>query len=328
MSYSGTIASTVFSTRKVIEAAARRCRMPPSTLTTEHVQIANDELWLLLSSMPLRGEQLWTRERVLVPVYEGQNYSVMPAGTYDLANTNFRYLQEPNGTVTSSSTVYEIVFSESTTITTFGVKWSAAAAPIAIEYSDDGSSWTTSATYSPTEGAGEWSWYDLNPVVSATYYRVRATAGALSYSRMFFGNMPTSIPLGQINADDWSNLSNRVFPGQRITQFWFDRQVPQPVLHIWPMPDATAELGQLEIWRRRLIMDVGSMTEELEAPVWWYDAIVSGLAARMARAFDEVNPDLIGGLDAEAETRLNLALYGESDGAPTRLVPNISAYTR
>jgi len=328
MSFSGTTAQTVFQTRSVIETAARRCRMPPSTMTAEHVQIANDELYLLLMALPLNGEQLWTRERILVPLYEGQNYAVMPVGTYDIANANFRSLQEPSGTTTESSTIYEIQYEDTTTITTVGIKWAAAAVPIALEYSDDGSTWTTSAEYSPDAAAGEWTWYDLSPVASAVYYRIRVTAGAMSYSRVFFGNTPNSIPMGPINADDYSNLPNRTFPSQRVTQFWFDRQVAQPVLRLWPSPDATAELGQLELWRRRTIMDVGTMTQEIEAPVWWYDAIVAGLAKRVARAFQEVNPDFIPQIDADAQLALDKAQFGESDGAPTRLVPNISAYTR
>lgn len=328
MSYSNTIGSTVFSTRKVTETAARRCRMPPSTLTAEHWEIAKNELWLLLMSLPLNGDQLWTRERILVPIYENQNHVTLPTGTYDIANANFRYLTEPEGTATESSTIYSIQYDEATTITTFGIKWAAAAVPIAIEYSDDGVDWTTSATYSPDEASGEWSWYDVDPVASAVYFRVRVTSGAMSYDRVFFGNNPVSIPMGPINADDWSNLPNRTFTGQRITQYWFDRQVPSPVLRLWPMPDATAELGQLELWRRRSIMDVGTMTQEIEAPLWWYDAIVAGLAARFGRSCEEVNPDLISGLDADAERQLLRAQYGESDGAPSRLVPNISAYTR
>lgn len=55
MAYSGTISQTIFDTRRVIENAARRCKMPPQTLTAEHIDVANDQLYLMLSALANQG---------------------------------------------------------------------------------------------------------------------------------------------------------------------------------------------------------------------------------------------------------------------------------
>ena len=56
MAYSNTVSQTVFNTRKVIENAIRRCKLPAETITAEHVDIVNDQLYLLLSDLANLGE--------------------------------------------------------------------------------------------------------------------------------------------------------------------------------------------------------------------------------------------------------------------------------
>ena len=68
MAYSGTVSQTTFDTRRVIEHAARRCRMPAQTLTSEHVDIANDNLYLLLSALANEGAPLWCIQKTIYPL--------------------------------------------------------------------------------------------------------------------------------------------------------------------------------------------------------------------------------------------------------------------
>ena len=327
MAFSGTVSATVFDTRKVIESAARRCKVRPQVLTTEHVEIANNELFLLLSSLANKGVQLWCLERQIYPLYDGVNRVVLDVGTVDTANTNLRTLEPVTGTDTDSATQRETVFATSTLVSTIGIKWSAASAPIAIERSDDGASWTQVQTQTPTASAGEWTWYDLDSVVASLYIRVRATSGTLDFERIFYGNSPTEIELARINRDDYTNLPNQVFKSDRPTQFWFDRQVRQPVLRLWPSPNAAAETSQVIVWRERHIQDVGSMTQELEVPQRWYDAIVADLAYRLCMEFAEASPDLIPLLKSVRDEAMYHAQQEERDDSPMKILPNISPYT-
>ena len=327
MAYSGTVSQTTFNTRRVIENAARRCKMPAQSLSAEHIDIANDQLYLLLSELSNRGIQLWTIEKQIYPLYNGVGQITTDIGTVDILNSNLRTLQQVTGINTTTSTSRMVDFTDDAVVSTVGIKWSAASAPISLQRSDDAVTWTTVQTETPSATAGEWTWYDMASAVASRYFRILATSGTLDFERIYLGNTPTEIPLARLNRDDYTNLPNKVFTSNRPLQFWFDRQVTQPVMNLWPIPNEEAEVYQVIIWRQRYIMDVGTMTQEIEVPQRWYEAIVSLLAARLAAEFIEVDAALVGPLDQKAERALYIAQQEERDNSPMTIAPNISMYT-
>jgi hypothetical protein len=327
MAYSNTVSQTVFNTRRVIENAARRCKLTAQSLTPEHVDIANDQLFMLLSDLSNRGIQLWCIEKQIYPLYNGLGDLVLDTGTVDVLNSNLRTLQEVTGINYDTSTTRTVNFTTQTFVTTVGVKWTANAVPIALERSNDGLVWETVQTETPTATAGQWTWFDLESSVATTYFRVRATSGTLSFSLVYLANTPTEIPLARLNRDDYTNLPNKSFQSNRPLQYWFDRQVQQPVMHLWPVPNEAADVYQIVLWRQRYIMDVGTMTEEIEVPQRWYEAVVAMLAARLALEYIEVDPSMISMLDAKAKESLYFAQMEERDNSPIMILPNIAMYT-
>lgn len=328
MAYSGTVSQTTFNTRRVIENAARRCKLPAQSLTSEHVDIANDQLFLLLSDLSNRGIQLWCIEKQIYPLYDGHGNITMDTGTVDILNSNLRTLQQVTGTNYDTSTEREVAFATPTAITTVGVLWSDTSVPLALERSVDGATWTVIQTETPSAVAGEWTWFDLDSSVAEQFFRVRATSGTLGFSQIYLGNMPNEIPLARLSRDDYTNLPNKTFQSNRPLQYWFDRQVQRPIMHLWPVPNAQAETYQIVLWRQRYIMDVGTMTEEIEVPQRWYDAIVAMLAAKLAMEYVEVDANLIPLLDGKAKEALYFAQQEERDNSPMMILPNIAIYTR
>jgi hypothetical protein len=110
--------------------------------------------------------------------------------------------------------------------------------------------------------------------------------------------------------------------------YWFQRDLPQPVINIWPVPNDATSAGSLTVWRHRHIMDVGTLQNDLEIPQRWLDAIVAGLAARLAWRFSEVDMNIIPVLEAKAKETLMAAWDGDNDGSSTFYQPYITAYTR
>jgi hypothetical protein len=328
MAYSNTVSQTVFNTRKVIENAIRRCKLPAESITAEYVDIANDQLYLLLSDLANMGAPLWCIEKQIIPLYNGVGDVVLDTKVVDILNSNLRQLQTVSGVDTTTSTTHTIAFGGDTFVTTVGVKWLAASVPIALERSPDNIVWETIQTENPVATTGEWTWFDLESSVATPYFRVRATSGTLSFEEIYTGNMPTEIPLARMNRDDYTNLPNKYFQSNRPLQYWYDRLIPNPVMHLWPVPNSGADTSQLVIWIQRYIMDVGTMTQELEVPQRWYEAIVSMLAAKMAMEIVEVDVGMIGMLDAKAQQALYTAQAEERDNSPMMIAPNIAMYTR
>lgn len=329
MAYSGTVSQTNFNTRRVIENAARRCKLPAQSLTPEHVDIANDQLYLLLSDLSNRGIQLWCIEKTLYPLYEGQSDITTITGTVDILNSNLRTLQQATGVNTTTAQSVRTQFTTPTVVSTVGIQWSAASGGVlSLQRSDDGVTWTTVQTETPVASAGEWTWFDLDTSVASLYFRITTSAPALSYSRVYLGNTPTEIPLARLSRDDYTNLPNKTFSSNRPLQFWLDRQVQRPVMNLWPVPNAAAEVMQVVVWAQRHIMDVGTMTQDIEVPQRWYEAIVAMLAARLAMEYIEVDAGLIGMLDQKAKESLYFAQQEERDNSPMMILPNISMYTK
>jgi len=328
MAFSGTVSQTTFTTRRVIENACRRCLLPAEKITSETVDIAKDQLFLLLADWGNNGPQLWTIEKQIYPLYAGVSALTLDLGTIDVLNSNLRWLQPVTGTNTAASTTYTTAFSAATFVSTIGAQWAAASVPLALERSPDGSTWTTIQTEAPAAVAGEWSWFDLDTVAASAYYRIRATTGTLSLASVYFGNTPTEIPLYRMNRDDYTSLPNKTFQSNRPLQYWFDRQVRQPVMHLWPVPDSTASAQQIVLWRTRHIMDVGTLTQEIEVPQRWYEALVAGLAAKLVYELAEVDPSRGPMLDAKAAQALASAQSEERDNSPIMIAPNISPYTK
>lgn len=328
MAYSETISQTVFTTDRVLRSAVRRTKLPAAQLTSEDWSIAGDELYLMLGSLANQGVPLWCIQKVIQPLYDGISASVLPLGIVDVLNSNLRSLSKVTGTITNSATTSTVVFADSTAVTTVGVLWSAAAVAIALERSNDGVTWTTVQSETPTVASGEWSWYDLYSSVATTRFRVRATTGTLGFTDIYLGNNPTEMPLSRMNRDQYANMPNKSYKSARPLQFWFDRQIPYPIMHLWPAPNASATTSQLTLLCHRHIMDVGSLTQELEVPQRWYDAIVAGLAARLGRELIAVDPAIIPQLDSDAAKALYSAQMEERDNSPVMIAPNIAMYSR
>lgn len=328
MAYSGTVSQTTFNTRRVIEHAARRCKMSPQALSAEHVDVANDLLYLLLSDLANQGAPLWCIQKSIYPLYNGVSQIVTYSGTVDILNSNLRWLQQVTGTDVDTTTTRITEFDSSTQVSTVGILWSASAVPVEFSRSDDGLIWEVIQSEVPSASAGEWTWYDLNSAVAANYFRVRATSGTLGFSQIYLGNTPTEIPLARLNRDDYTNLPNKSFQSNRPLQYWLDRQSLSPVMNLWPVPNDAATVMQVVVWAHRHIMDVGTMTQEIEVPQRWYETIVAMLAAKMAMEYIEIDSAMVPALDAKAQATLYQTQQEERDNSPLNIAPSIGAYTR
>jgi hypothetical protein len=328
MAYSNTVSQTVFTTQRVIDNAVRRCRVPAEQITAETISIANDQLYLILSDLANQGVPLWCIQKCIYPLYEGTPTITTYTGTVDLLNTNLRTLQEVTGTNFDTPTNHTVLFSGAVPVSSVGILWSAASVPVSLQRSTDGVNWTIIQNEDQSASAGEWTWFDLGSSVPTQFFRVAAVTGTLGFSQIYLGNTPTEIPMARMNRDDYTNLPNKTFQSNRPLQFWLDRQAQSPVLNLWPVPNAQATVYQVVTWVQRHIMDVGTMTQQVEVPQRWYEALVAMLAAKMAMEMIEVDPQMIPILDAKAAQALAVAQAEERDNSPIMFAPNISPYTR
>ena len=84
----------------------------------------------------------------------------------------------------------------------------------------------------------------------------------------------------------------------------------------------------MTVWYSRNIMDVGSLSGEIEIPDRWYLAIQSMLAHQMSMELPGIATERIMYLEKMADKYLYDAEQEERDKSPIYYSPNISVYTR
>lgn len=315
----------------MIDHALRRCRLPAQLITGEMIDVALDLLYLMLSEWANRNIQCWCIEKLILPLYEAQAQLPVPLGTVDILNANLRVTFQQTGNETLANNVYTCAFSNPTQVTTIGLLWTGNAQPINFQVSNDGQTFTTTATASPNATAGQKTWHDIDAAQFYPYFRITTVSGGilnLSLGNVFLSNTPYEITIARLNRDDYFNLPNKTFQGRPL-QYWYDRQRDIPYMTLWPVPSVAFVNQQISVLRKRYIMDITRDTSQtVDVPQRWYEAVVANLAARIADEIPEVKPDMMAILVPKAEMALRLAQAEERDNSPIYMSPNISMYTR
>lgn len=357
MAYSGTVGETVINVQTLIDHGARRCGKLAEELTSEQQLSARQSLYFLLSHLGNKGINYWAINKKVFGLTADKYIYSMPLGCIDVLNVLYRTMNRPSGDYTSSAggvvanlydndvdtwcqqssangnvTVFygtdNPIYAGSIGFLPYIAGGGSAEWSITFEYSIDNITWNTLddlGTITVTDN--DWVWTDIDPGQSVMYYRIRAYNGTtLALREWYVGNNSREIQMSRLNRDDYTNLPNKNFTANQPYQFWFDRTIPQPKVYLWPTP--SDPFIQMTVWYQRQIMDVGALTDELEIPQRWYEAIQFMLAHRMSLELPQVAMDRIGYLEKMAEKYLFEAEQEERDKSPIYFAPNISVYTR
>lgn len=357
MAYSGTVGTTVIKVQDFIDEGARRCGKLAEELTSEQVLSARRSLYFFLSSLINIGINYWAINKEVIGLVPDKYVYELPLGANDALNVLYRSIARPSGAYTSSAggvvtNVYGTDLTQYCQQTTpngniqvfYGTNNPVYAGSIGImpfvsgggssvwsyvlEWSNDGATWNNlyTATSVPVTN-GIWIWTDITAGANALYYRIRATGGTtLALYQFFVGNNTREIQMSRLNRDDYTNLPNKNFTANQPFQFWFDRTIPKPTLYLWPTPNDP--FIQMTVWYSRQIMDVGDLSNELEVPQRWYEAVQMNIAHRMALSLPQVQLDRIQYLEGQAKFYLDQVEQEERDKSPIYFAPNISVYTR
>ena len=357
MAYSGTVGTTVINVQQLIDHGARRCGKLAEELTSEQVLSARQSLYFFLSSLINIGIQYWAISKTVIGLNADQYIYPLPSGAVDALNVLYRTMNRPSGSYTTSAggTVSNVYDGDTATY----CQQTSANGNIAVNYgtnnaqyigsigvlpyisgggsatwsyylqsSVDGTTWTTLSTQTALAVTdNEWVWTDIDPGANVNYYRIQAFNGTtLGLRELYFGNNSREIQMSRLNRDDYTNLPNKNFTANQPYQYWFDRNIPVPNIYLWPVPSDA--FVQMTVWYSRQVMDVGALTDQLEVPERWYEAVIMNLAHRMSLELPQVPMDRVVYLEKMAAQYLNEAEQEERDKSPIYFAPNISVYTK
>jgi hypothetical protein len=336
MATSGTVGNNVADVTNIIEHAYRRCGKLASTISSELQLSARENLFFLLSDLANRGLSLWCVEKQVLGINPNQIQFPLRQGTVDIMNALYRTKTDLTGTTISGAGWQGLDLGVGVTAAVYNtaIQFSVAtSATLVMEYSLDSILWVQAQAFSfaTAKAAGCWLSTDADNSTAARYWRVRDTSGTLaSVSALTFSVSPYEIPMAKLSNDDYASLPNKTFSvpaGSKSLQYWFDKQTA-PRIWIWPASQVSTD--QIVIWSQRHIQDVGALTNTLDIPQRWMESIILTLACRCAVELPagELPDGRLEYLESKAAEHLSQAEDSESDGAPIRISPNISGYTR
>lgn len=137
------------------------------------------------------------------------------------------------------------------------------------------------------------------------------------------GSPPTDRIIFPISRTEYASIPNKDDVGFP-SQFWFDRTM-SPTITLWLMPDSNGPYT-LTYFRYRQIQDaVITNGFNPEAPVRWLDALVAGLAHRLARIYA---PQLEQIRKADADEAWAIAATQDTENVGLVIIPGLSGYFR
>lgn len=351
MATSGTVGETNITAIELIDHSIIRCGVNPAKITPLHLEIARRNLFLYITYLANKGVNLWTIEKTIIGLNAFQASYSLPSGTIDTLNVLYRQITtlDPTSAMSSAGGMVAAAFDRTATtwlqqatsngyvscqtggavVTTVGyLPYGSGTMNLVWEFTIDNVSWSTLYAPGPMMMTdAQWFWHDLETPKVAFAVRVRETGGVvLAVREVVFAFNLSEIPVERYNRDDYAGLPNKTAAQRLPNQFWFNRSIDNPSIVLWPVPNDF--MVALSVWRHRQIQDIGDLTNNIEFPQRWYEAVLANLAARNSLDIDGVDPQRIQLLGQLASSMEEPAYNEERDKSPSYFTPNIGVYTR
>lgn len=123
--------------------------------------------------------------------------------------------------------------------------------------------------------------------------------------------------LARASLTDYNALPNKTTQG-RPTQFFFDRQYT-PQIYLWQVPENSTDT--IVYWSLLQVEDITASNEDADVPYRWTEAMVSGLAYRLATKQPTLNADRIMLLKGQMDEGFSHAATDEDERATLSIVP-------
>ena len=131
----------------------------------------------------------------------------------------------------------------------------------------------------------------------------------------------TDIELQRISFEEYLNVPNKSQTG-RPTQYTVKRDLANPTIHIYPVPDNTTDILKIEAIRQ--VEDVNKSAEQnADAPVRFLPALTCGLSYYLSMKRNNIPMDRIQMLKANYEEKLLMALEEDRERASLLLKPKL-----
>lgn len=312
---------------------------------------------LELSSWPGKGLNLWMVRRQMLSLYPSQPiYSLplntvrilevvvtqpirlntggtafsthggIPANCFDPNETAGCTQNAPNGSIG-----YDYGNGNQNSILYVGIKPLASSTyTLKVEYSFTGAGGSYTEVYTAPEQqypSNQISWFVIENSLNARFWRITETGGETLAIQQIYFNQPATFGTGDrllspLSRSDYMSIATKMNTGFP-SGYYFD-QTMSPNIVLWPTPPASSTQTNLLYTSYRYVQDISQMWQAVEVPQRFYDALVSGLAARLAMKFA---PDRYQLMKMAAMEAYEIAAATDFENVPLRFDPDLTQYS-
>lgn len=263
-------------------------------------------------SLMAQGAKLWAMKQATLFLVKGQStYSLGATGTHCT-----------NSYIQTTLSIDKAASSTSLSLTSFaGMSTSD---NIGIVLNDGSIHWTT---ISGAPGA---------PTTIVTGLASDATAGNAVFTYTTKINRPQRLDVDAaswhslagndnsikiISREEYTSLSNKTSQG-KIVQAFYDPQLINGILKVWPTPDNATDV--LQFWYERILEDFDTGTNTPDFAIEWGEALILGLASRIAPAMGSaaMSSNDKKDLKNRADIELSIAMGYDRSNASTFFQPD------
>jgi hypothetical protein len=329
---------------QIIVDAFERIGTSPELLSAQQIQSATRSANLLLSEWINEGLNLWSISHEMLALEENRGIYLLPPATSSVGKvmlrTSTRQLGGDAASSAGNTEAYKAFDSNSETfcnaglggwisydfgaghqkkITLIGVQNSTESSK---EYSlrvyfkkGEDDEWKFLSVYPPKiYGSGDLIWLSVENPVNAQQIKIEEIDAkvSLSLSELYFNDTVQDIPLAELSESEYMVIPNKTDVG-RPHSFWLNRQ-KETAIQLYPTP--RAEFKTLFYSRIRMLDDVGSLTNLVDTPQRFFEALTAGLAFKLSVKY---NPSLTPLLEALYEKSFQKAANEDSQDVPLRI---------
>jgi hypothetical protein len=309
---------------------------------------------LELSSWPGRGLNLWLVQREMFSIYPNQPIYTLPLNTVRVLEVTATQPQRLNTGGTSASSAggnsdncfnpmqfagciqtspngnisYDYGVNNSNSILYVGITPLAQSTyTLTVDYSFDNINWTTIYTANAqTYFANQTTWFVIQNSLNARAWRIREIGGATLAIQQIYFSQPTNVGTGDrllsaLSRSEYLAIASKMNTGF-ASGYYFDQTIT-PTITLWPVPTVGNGPTNILYTNYRYAQDVTQMFQNVEIPQRFYDALVSGLSARLALKFAS---DKFQIMKQEATEAYMIAAQTDFENVTLRFDPDLSQW--
>jgi hypothetical protein len=174
-----------------------------------------------------------------------------------------------------------------------------------------------------TRGINLWAVEKVGPTaLTAGVATIATGAGTIDLLEATVTRSGQELMLTPMGRDDYVGIPNKATTG-RPAQYWVEKILPAPVIHLYPTPENSTDT--FTYYRLRQLQDISTYAQNADAPALFLEAICSGLAARIALKWVK-DPNLRGELRQLAVSCFKEAFAQDTERVGLSLTPDFSGW--